>query len=264
MSNALGLGALLVAAAAAVLAAIASRRRRGSPAETTSDQTALEPFVGGFVDAVNQCESEADARYVAAVASLRERPESAARHIEAAYRASSDDRMALRQSLLLAAAVLEHASVLPFLTEVAGRAVSGEAWHDGGRPAEESAQRLIAVDGIDALARAGDTQAADSLVTLASSTDRSVQAAAVVALKYDDLHREHFERVRAALPAERAYLLDVLRASVRDVPQVVDPRQHLVAESAAVDPRPDPETGERRDGSAPSSSRRAPRVQAGS
>ncbi len=76
-----------------------------------------------------------------------------------------------------------------------------------------------------------------------------------------EIHRDHFERVRAALPADRSHLLDIRRATVRDVPQVSDPRRHLRKEPKTIDSRPDPETGERRvDAPAPSPKARAPRV----
>lgn len=123
--------------------------------------------------------------------------------------------------------------------------------------------RMIAVDGIDAIARSGDTHAADALLALAASPDRAVQAAAVVALKYAEVHLARYEKVRSVLPPDRSYLLDVVRANVRDVPQIVDPRRHLRSEPTTVDARPDLVSGGRRNGGVPSHHARVPQALVG-
>lgn len=258
MSSALVLVVVMAAAAVAVLMA-ATSGRRDSARELDFAATKIDPAVGEFLDAIHSCASKDDDRYRAARTRLRADPEAAAHHIEAAYEAASANELTLRQSLLLAAAALEHPAVLPFLGDLARGPVTGEIRHDGGRAAEESALRLVAVDGIEAVAHTGDAQAADLLLTLVASPDRAVQAAAVVALKYSERHRDRFERVRALLPPDKAYLIELRRANVWDVPQVADPRRHLHGEPVTVDTRPDPVTIERRHSHEASSKRRAPR-----
>jgi hypothetical protein len=254
--------AAALGAAISVLVGVLSLRRRDTVSGVGAPDVVIHPSVGGFVDAVHQCASEADDRYVSALGLLRTDPEGAARHIEDAYRAVGADRLAPRQALLLAAAALRHRAILPFLADVARRPVAGDLRHDGGRAAEESALRLIAVDGIEAIARTGDPNAADELVSLVSSVDRAVQAAAVVALKYSDVQGDRVARLRTLLPPDRADLLDIRRAHVTEVPQVSDPRRHLWDLPGTMDTRPDPETGERRNGLPPAKSP-SPRVPGG-
>jgi len=257
MSTALALVVVMAAAAVAVLMA-ATSGRRDTARELDFAATKIDPAVGEFLDAIHLCSSENDDRYLAARAQLREEPEGAARHIAEAYDAASANELTLRQGLLLAASALHHPAILPFLGELAQGPVTGEISHDGGRAAEESALRLVAVDGIEAVARAGHAPAADLLVTLAASADRAVQAAAVVALKYSEPYRDRFERVRAMLPREKAYLAELQRADVRDVPQVADPRRHLRGDAVTSDTRPDPIRTERRNSHEPSRTRRVP------
>jgi hypothetical protein len=257
MSNTLILIAVLAAAAVSVLVGIALRRRRNTTAEVSSPGIQLDPVVGGFVDAVHHCASEAEQRYVGALARLRQNPDNAARQIESAYRSVGSAQIRARESLLLAAVALAHRSVLPLLSEVARQPVGGTARHDGGRAAAESMLRLIAVDGIDAIARSGDTDAADVLLALATLPDRAVQAAAIVALKYAVAHRTRYEKVRSMLSPDRLYLLDVVRASVHDVPQIADP---LRSEPTTIDARPDPASGERRNVAVPRHHARVPQA----
>jgi hypothetical protein len=155
---------------------------------------------------------------------------------------------------------LAHRSALPLLTEVAREPVSGTVRHDGGRAAEESMLRMMAVDGIDAIARSGDTGAADALLALATSPDRAVQTSAVVALKYAELHRVRYEKLRSVLSPDRLNLLDVVRASVRDIPQIADPCRHLRSEPTTVDARPDLASGARRNSGVPSRHTRVPQA----
>lgn len=248
MSDTLVLVALILGGVISVLVGTFSLWRRETAVEAGTAEISMPSSVAGFVDAVHRCALEVDDRYVFALGVLRHDPEGAARHIETAYRAAGPERLGPRQALLLAASALRHRAILPFLFDVARQPVTGDIRHDGGRAAEESALRLVAVDGIEAIARAGDINAADTLLALTSSTDRSVQAAAVVALKYSDLYREHFERLHTLLPADRLHLLDVRRATVQDVPQVSNPLRHLRDPPTTSDARPDPDSGERRNG----------------
>jgi len=257
MSSALVLVVVMAAAAVAVLMA-ATSGRRDTARELDFAATKIDPVLGEFLDALHSCSSEDDGRYLAARARLRADPEATARHIEAAYEAASTNELTLRQSLLLAAAALEHPAVLAFLGELARSPVTGEIEHDGGRAAEESALRLVAVDGIEAVVRTGDAQAADLLLMLVASPDRAVQAAAIVALKYSEHHRDRFARACAMLPPDKAYLADLRRATVWDVPQIADPRRSLRGDPVTVDSRPDPITTERRHSHEARTGRRAP------
>jgi hypothetical protein len=260
MSNTLILIVVLAAAAVSVLAGIAFRHRRNTTTEASSPGIQLDPVLGGFVDALHHCASEAEERYVSALALLRQNPDKAARLIEAAYRSVDGQQIRVRESLILAAVALANRSVLPLLAEVASEPVSGTTRHDGGRDAEESMLRMMAVDGIDAIARLGDADAADALLALATSSDRGVQALAVVALKYAEIHRDRYEKLRGVLSPDRLHLLDIVRANVRDVPQVADPRRHLRSEPTTVDARPDLASGARRNSGVPSHQARVPQA----
>jgi hypothetical protein len=260
MSNTLILIVVLAAAVVSVLAGITLRRRHNTTTEGSLPVIQLDPVVAGFMDAIQHCASEAEERYVGALALLRQNPDNAARQIETAYRSVGSQQTPTRRALLLAAVALAHRSVLPLLAEVAREPVSGVVRHDGGRAAEESMLRMMAVDGIDAIARSGDTDAADALLALAASPDRAVQTSAVVALKYAEAHRGLYEKLRSVLPPDRLYLFDVVRASVGDVPQIADPRRHLRSEPTSVDTRPDPASGSRRNGGAPSRHARVPQA----
>lgn len=237
---------VVVLAAVAIVIAIAARRKRDLTTEAESPGIHLDPVVGGFIDAMHRCASETEDRYVSALAQFREDPDHTARKIEAAYRSVGSEQFGLRRSLVLAANALAHRSVLPLLSEIALQPVSGSVRHDGGRAAEESIVKMMAVDGIEAIARSGDRDAADALLTLASSADRGVQAAAVVALKYADIHRAHYEKLRSVFSQDRLYLLDLIRANVRDVPQIDDPTRHLRSAPTTVDARPDAASSKRR------------------
>jgi HEAT repeat protein len=263
-----GTGAMVIAVLALPVIAAAIRlprlglraRRRDTATEAASDGISLVAAVSDFIEAAYSVASETDEQYVAAVGRLRRDPERAVREIETSYRSVGDDQIHMRESLLLAANALAHPSSLPLLVDVAREPVRGTASHDGGPVFEESVLKLIAVDGIEAIARTGDDAAADALVTLAASPDRAVQAAAVVALKYADAHRGRYEELRNTLPEDRQYLFDVVRANVDEVPQIDDPRRHLLAQPTTADARPDPASGERR-GELPGERARPPRAQ---
>jgi hypothetical protein len=260
LSNTFVLVVVVVALAVSVLAAIRLRRRRNSTSELESPAVQLDAVLGGFVHAIHHCASKQEERYMDALARLRQDPDNAARQVESAYRSAGSVQIRVRESLLLAAVALAHRSVLPLLVEVARAPVGGTVRHDGGRAAAESMLRMLAVDGIDAIARTGNTVAADALVALASSSDRAVQASAVMALKYAEVHGARFEALRRVLPPDRLYLLDVVRARVRDVPQIADPRRHLRAAPMTVDSRPDLVTGARRHSGSPSRDARVPQA----
>jgi hypothetical protein len=263
MSNESVFVIVLVAAAISVLAGIAMQFQRNTATEVSSEGIRLEPVLGGFVDAVHHCASEKDERYVSAVAQLRHNPNNTAHQIEAAYRSIGEEQIRARESLLLAATALAHPSVLSLLTQVATEPVRGMVQHGGGRAAEESMLRMMAVDGIEAVARSGDTNAADALLALTASPDRAVQALAVIALKYSDAHRTHYEKVRSMLSPDHLYLLDVVRANIHNVPQIADPRRHLRSEPTTVDTRPDLASGKRRNVEMPPQSARVPQARIG-
>jgi hypothetical protein len=245
--NTLILIIVLAAATVSVLVGIALRNRRSTVVEVPSAEgMELNSSIAEFIQAIQYSSSETEDPYVKALSQLRRYPDNAARQIEAAYRAVPGEKIPARKLLLLSAVALAHKSMLPLLIEVANEPVSGQTWHDGGRAAEESMLRMMAVDGIDAISLTGDTDAADALLSLASSSDRAVQASAVVALKYAPAHSAHYDKLRSVLPPDRLYLLDVVRANVRDIPQIRDPRKHLLSEPTTVDTRPDPVSGERR------------------
>lgn len=242
------IGVVAVAVVVVVLlVAVATRRSRDTASEVTAPPAvALGPAVAAFAEAAYTVESETDARYVGALEGLRRDPHNAASQIEAAYQSLDPEQIRARESVLLAAAALAHRSILPLLVQVAHEPLRRSISREGSRAEEESVLKLIALQGIEAIARSGDDDAAEALVALAASPDRAVQAEAVVALKYAEGHRQRYEELAKTLPHDRLYLLDLMRADVHDVPQVEDPRRHLVGGSTTVDARPNLASGERR------------------
>ncbi len=249
----------VLAIAVVAFAAFLITRRKHTTTELAAQGVTLDPLVGAFVDAFHHCASEVDPPYVKAVATLRERPESSAAKLEKDYRALGREYVDARESVLYAASALAHPAILPLLMEVAQQSGSGSIHHEGGRAAQESILRTVAVDGIDAIARSGDERATNALVALTSSADRAVQASAVVALKYLPT-KTAFERLADKLPQDRRYLLNLVRADVREVPQISDPRRHLRAEPSTVDRRPDLNSGQARNGGPAPASARVPQT----
>jgi hypothetical protein len=251
---------VIVAGLIALLSGLVLSQRRSTTSEVPLPEILLDPVVGNFVDAICNCTSEADERYVSALALLRENPENTAQQIEATYRSVSSEQIGVRKSLLLAAKALAARSLLPLLNEIASEPLRDIAQHDGGIAAEESILRMIAVDGIDAIAQIGDTHAMEALLSLAMSSDRAVQASAVVALRYVEVNNSHYEHLREILPPDRLYLLEIVRANIQDIPQIIDPRRHLRSEPVTLDTRPDLTSGIRRNSDVPSQRLRAPQI----
>lgn len=229
LAIAVGLAALLL------LGVLGMRRRLRNHVVGEQDSGWVMPGgpVGAFVAAVNECGSEADPAYVAAVAALRA-DGSAAASIERLYcRASAE----LKPSLLLAAAAAGPSS-REFLMSVASSPDTARGRMD--MAIGQGRLRLIALGGLERLARDGETAAWNDLERLACSDDRAVQIGAVAALKFGG-PAGAMGRLRELLPSDRHYVFDVTRPSVRDVPQIADPRRHLRGPERTAGDRPTPE-----------------------
>lgn len=231
--------------AAVVVAAVLARFLRGrreTIGEVSGPAFDLPPPLTTYLDAVHSYASESEPGYMAAIAKLRAEPSASARAIMDAYKRTGDEESDVRESLLLAAAALADRAVLPLLIEVARTPVrAGDSVRELSREARISKLRLMAVDGIHAIAAAGDSGAWDALEGLVESPDRAVQAAAVVAFNEADTGGDRLQRIGRILPNDRKFLLDVRRANVRDVPQIPDPTRHLAGPPQTLDRRPDPD-----------------------
>lgn len=168
-----------------------------------------------YLEAAHSCSSENDRRYLDAVAALKVDATVTARLIAAEF--DKADRE-LKPSLVMAANATESDSMLPFLDRVAAAETPpGDIGH--------SRLRLGAIDGLEALAKAGNAEAIDRLAMLARSADRAVQACAVAALKFSA--PDHLARIQTDLPASAREWLEVTRPQVHEVPQVSAVRRHL-------------------------------------
>lgn len=239
MLNTVVVAVVVIAIFLAVVSAVALRARPTTTEGSPWRESQLSPAINNFLAAFHTAQSETDAHFLEALGQLRSDATNHSQQISLAFGQLDALQFGARRSLLYTARYLAHASSLPFLVEIAKQKPGGELSHEGNRMAEESMLRSIAVDGIEQIARQENSQAVEALMTLCNSSDRLVQASSVVALKYLNVP---LDRLRSAVPRDRLYLLDLVRVDIRDVPQIMDPRQHLRAEVAAGTGRPNPES----------------------
>jgi hypothetical protein len=238
MSTTLVVVIVIIAVGLAAASAVAMRPRPTTTSGRPWRGIELGPEVLDFVTAFYSAPNEEDPRFTRALTNLRTGAAGSAQQIAQSYDKLDQAYLGQRRSLLYAARYLGDEAALPFLIRVAMQERQGESAHEGGRLAEESMLRSIAVEGIEQIAMHGSREAFDALLPFVRSTDRLVQATAVVALKYLNCP---IERLRSLVSEDRSYLLEIARIDIRDVPQIKDPRRHLRAEWTGATVRPGPE-----------------------
>jgi len=243
---------LLRLAGLIALVAFALGSRRNRKTTTTSEVGGVETVpgneLGHFIQVINRVNDEFDDEYVSSVAQLRKAKNNVLGEARAILAGRSTASFTVRHSVLLAVAALRDASTLDLLSEVAlnpqplppDPPPDIQTVHANG--SEERVQHdmlaLDALDGIVALADDGHAPALDALFRVATIGSVTVRSVALAALAARPERADTLERARAALPAELRHIGLTRFASVRDVPQIRDPRVHLAQPEKGGPPAP--------------------------
>lgn len=222
---------------ALVALALSARGKKTTTAELRGVEPAPGNELGHFIEVINRVNDESDEEYVSSLAQLRQAKNNVVRDSRAILAARSTASFPLRHSALLAVAALRDGSALDLLSEVAlnpqplppdpppdSRALYA---HGSEARVEHDMLALDALDGIVSLADDGHAPALDVLFRVATTGSITVRTVALAALAARPERRDTLERARAALPAELRNIGLTRFASVRDVPQIRDPRVHL-------------------------------------
>ncbi len=191
-------------------------------------------YLENFVSAAYQSGPDAQFEYERALAAIRTVPEAIVIEIATALGRCDPRDYATRWALIFAACELRHGSALPLLASVAGTPLPPEPQspsHGFSIVANETVLRTTAIEGIGHLAREGHKDSADFLFGILREPSISLRRAAVQAIlgvpKSDTL----VGRVKASLPPELHFLLELKKPGVTDVPQVPKPEQYLSEEA---------------------------------
>jgi hypothetical protein len=156
-----------------------------------------------------------------------------------------DDRLdPHRHALVQVAAALRHDASLPFLSVVVSSEIPKEQLeetHSFSTVAEETIIRMSAVDGISALAREGNKQAIETLLSFLKIPSFSIRRASVTGLLEARVGRSLRRKMQSLIPEEQHFIFDLKKTSVREAVQVKDPRRHLAKDAQDFrEPKPDP------------------------
>ncbi len=147
------------------------------------------------------------------------------------WRATPDQETGLRWALVYSAPITG-SSAVPFLREVVLSPVLPERSpdpHGYSTKAWDSIVRSRAVGGLESLAVAGAPGAESALFECLSHELFSIRALSAIALVHLPGSGERRERIQRALPEAERSIVDIQRVRVSVVPQVRDPRKHLVS-----------------------------------
>lgn len=190
---------------------------------------------------MNAAGDDAEKEYQQALEELRKHPMDAVIELARQEGACCNTDYATRWAVVYAAAKLEHPAALELLRSIVLTPIQAEQNEDphASTVAEETIIRTTAVDGVATLARDGNDDAIETLLSFLELPSFSIRRAAVHGLltspKGDDLR----DRIAKCLPKDQRFILDLKKVDVRKVPQVEDPRRHL-SETARADCKPAP------------------------
>lgn len=251
----MGYVALLALVVVVVFAAL---RRRDvaahSVAEAESPAFAPQGALGTFAAVLNSVNSEADPAYLAALEGMSKDRKSVIAEASRVLAEPAEGNFALRHTVVLAVSALRDAGALDLLSKVAlnpqplppkerpggGEValnpqplppVDGPLDAHGSEDVVQGAMiALDAIDGIEKLADDGNADALDVLVKATQVNSNAIRGAALTALSARADRWEHLQRAMEKLPFELHALAGLRRVDVRDVPQIRDPRAHLLGD----------------------------------
>jgi hypothetical protein len=225
---------------AAVLLFVLRSRTSGTKTvnEISEDEQIGSRELLAFIEAVSSANDESDSGYRQAVDDLKSSKDMVLRESERILSNREEASFGLRHATLLALGAMEDEAALDLLERVALNPQplpprDGPDFPDAEGPeAERRVQQdmlsLAALDGIAALARGGSKPALDRLGRAAARGTRAVRSLAIATLGSRPEWREEFARAKADLPRDMRDLAAARFISIEDVPQVRDPRRHLI------------------------------------
>ncbi len=223
--------------------------------EARGPAVALSDPLGRFVQAVSTAADEHDPSYEEAVAGLRRDPEALAAEVSRLAFRDARDEYALLRCAAMALGAVGAPAVIAVLVDLA---TAQHVPNDGDPEASMHAMTVNSsgVEALEHLARSGVVEAADALVDVVRrDVSLTVRGVALVALR--DVGTEgQVEEATSFISGTQRHLLDLRRVSVLAVPQVTDPRRHLLGQAGPTMVRPDLGGGEQ-DGPAASDTPRA-------
>jgi HEAT repeat protein len=184
----------------------------------------------------------AEEEYERELARLRGEPDAAVVEIAQLLGATPSRDFPTRFALIHAATELRHASAISLLASVAETPVPPEPSqhsHSFSMTANETILRTTAVEGLGQLARTGERGARDALFRCLRHSSLSVRRAAVHAILAGGRRKTTLARVRAVLPPDDHFLVELAQPTVHEVPQVKNPKRFL-SEEARQRQRADP------------------------
>ena len=227
----------LIGLVAVVAFALSARKKKTTTDEVRGVETVPKNELGHFIEVINRVNDESDEEYVSSLARLRAAKDNVLKDARAILAGRTNASFAVRHSTLLAVAALRDGSALDVLSEVALNPqplppepppdIQAAYVHGSQERVQQDMLALDALDGVVRLADDGYAPALDVLFRLATTGSVTVRAVALAALAARPERGETLQRARAVLPAELRHLGLTRFASVRDVPQIRDPRVHL-------------------------------------
>ena len=152
MSTTLVVVIVIIAVGLAVASTFAMRPRPTTTSGEPWRGVDFGPEVREFLTAFHSATNEEDPRFTRALTNLGAGATGSAEQIAAAYDKLDQAYLGQRRSLLYAARYLGDEAALRFLIRIAKQEPQGDSAHEGGRLAEESMLRSVAVEGIEQIA----------------------------------------------------------------------------------------------------------------
>jgi hypothetical protein len=199
----------------------------------------LSEPLGRFVRAVSTAADEHDPAYQEAVAGLGGDADALAAEVSLLAFRDAREEYALLRCAVMALGELGASTVVPVLVELAIAQHLPPSDRDPEAVTHAMTVNSSAVEALERLARNGVGQAADALVDVARlSVALTVRGLALVALR-DVGTESQLARASSFIPDAQGHLLELRRVPVHEVPQVQDPRLHLLSEEGPTMLRPD-------------------------
>lgn len=200
-------------------------------------------YLENFVSAAYQSGPDAQFEYDRAVLAIRKIPEAILIEIAQALGKCESHDYPTRWALTFAASELRHRSALSLLASVVDTPLPSEPQppsHGFSVVANETVLRTTAIEGIGHLAREGHKEALEVLFRVLREPSISLRRASVQAILGVRRSSALIKRLKASLPPENHFLLELKRAKVTEVPQIPRPQQYLSEEAGQRTPRKPP------------------------